>query len=818
MDRGINRGWFHWSVAVPLALITLSLSAQEASLPLQIELTLTNQQTKIELPLYPAVQEFKILSSTNLATGFAEDTSGQVSGYTWSESLTGPASFYRLQITPMSSNALLTATVLNRLAYGPTPDELERVLAMSPQAYIEEQLAPELIEEQLGIDAVTANAGWQYVSVTGTGSSSTLYVYLSAVGEGYVDDLMLIRGTAAGTGANLLRNGGFESPLVTNDWTISSNHLGSGLSTEIKHSGTGSLHLVATSGESTQGLAIWQTITPALSSSQQYTLSYWYLAKSNALSALTIRLSGSGITSSPDSLLTPATKLFNNLASIDDLRAWHVLHAVQSKRQLLEVLDQFLENHFVTQYSKSRDYFDTYYNDSALLGRLATQLEFKENGRWRQALFNPQCTFSNLLVISAESPAMIIYLDTVNSKGNGRNIANENYARELLELFTFGVDNGYDQADITNMAKCWTGWSVNIMDPTNEFNPLAKSLRDLYPGVAVSNLAGVWAFQYKQGNHNANSKTIFPGKTVPARFASPYAGRSYQLTLPARTGTNGIKDGYDVLAHLADQPFTQEFLSVKLCRLFVHDDFDVGYDFTDPNLSPEGQLVRECMMAWETNSPKGQIRKILAAIFNSELFRSHGASMHKVKTPLEFAVGTIRALRSQKPDGTFTAETDGYSLRTPMNRMGGMSLFDRGDPDGYPEAAPGWISAGTLAERLRFVQSVLIAVGQDDTAKSDSGRNNVTDPVALIKNKLPVLQWPDAGAVVDYFLSVIYPGEGKANLDLYRTTAINFLNTNESGLASPFSSLSMSGNPPPYDTRVRGMMAALLTFQRFQEQ
>src|SRR5437588_9031189 len=111
---------------------------------------------------------------------------------------------------------------------------------------------------------------------------------------------------------------------------------------------------------------------------------------------------------------------------------------------------------------------------------------------------NPQCTCYDLLKISAESAAMIIYLDTVNSKGNSGNIANENYARELQELFTFGVDNGYDQNDITRMSRVWTGWSVNIMDSTNEFNPVATDPGPLHPGVAVSILMVVWSVQYKQ--------------------------------------------------------------------------------------------------------------------------------------------------------------------------------------------------------------------------------------------------------------------------------------------------------------------------------
>jgi uncharacterized protein (DUF1800 family) len=739
--------------------------------------------------------------------------------------------FYRLEVTPMdtsgspvSTNSLLTSTVLNRLAYGATPDELERVRAMGADDYIQEQLAPESINENLSIDVVNTNGGWQYVTATGNGSSSTLYVYLTRAGEGYIDDIKLVAGAVPEVGANLIRNGGFEVPLTTADWTISSNHFGSDLTTDQKHSGNASLHLVASSAGTTRDSAIWQTISPALSASQTYSLSYWFLPGSNSVSGdVTVRLSGSGIVGTPGTL---ATRLVQGRASIDDLRAWHVLHGVQSRRQLLEVLDQFLENHFVTQYSKSSDYFDTYY-DGAIRGLLATQLEFKENQRWRQALLNPQGTFYDLLRISAESPAMIIYLDTVNSRGDGGRIANENYARELLELFTFGVDNGYDQNDITVMSRAWTGWSVNILDYTNEFNPFALRTTSVLPGVttnfnAVSNLAGVWSFQYKQANHNTSSKTIFPGKTVPARFGPPYAGRSYQLTLPPtlplRTGTNGIADGYDVIRHLANQPFTQEYISVKLCRLFIHDDFEHGvYDYTDPNLSPEGQLIKQCMAAWENGIPsKGQIRDVLRVIFNSDLFRNHSGSMQKVKTPLEYIISAVRALRTANTNGTYTADLDSASagIGAPLNRMGTMLLFDRAEPNGYPEAGPPWISAGTLAERLRYIQSLLYAPG---TGRPTDAGSSIVNPVALLKLKLPSSSWNNAGAVADYLLEILFPGEGQANLALYRTAAINFLNTADDGAtSSPFSNLS--NTTTTYDTRVRGMVSMLMTSPRFQEQ
>ncbi|MBI3417290.1 MAG: DUF1800 family protein [Verrucomicrobia bacterium] len=820
--------WFSFLAVATGIFSQPHLRADDTPPPAITGNSVNSGQKQILWEPYPAALQYKILRSPTALGPFSEDTSGSVAGNTWKAPLTSASGFYRLQVDSMKPDDLLVAQVLNRLAYGPTPDELERVKSMGAAAFIREQLAPELIQEDLEIDKPSSDTGWQYVTASGYGSSSLLYIYLTEPGDCYVDDVKLVAGTIPEKGANLVRNGGFESALKASDWTVSSNHFGSELVTDIKHSGQSSLHVVAGEGGSTKASAIYQdNLTPNLSSSQLYTLSYWFHPGTNRMN-LVVRLSGRGIVGSPDSLFA---KLSNGAAILDDLRAWHVLHAIQAKRQLLEVVDQFLENHFVTQVSKSQDYFGNFYPDDATRDRLATQLEFKENQKWRQALLNPACTFYDLLKISAESPAMIVYLDTAGSRGDGSNIANENYARELLELFTFGVDNGYDQNDITVMSRAWTGWTLELLDPGNEGNPFAVKSTTLKPGVtsnpkgSYTNLVGVWSFRYRSDHHNNKQKILFPGKTVPARFGAPYAGRSYELVLPARTGTNGIQDGYEVIRHLAGQPFTQEFISVKLCRLFVHDDFAIGYDFTDPNLSAEGQLVKQCMQAWENSSPKGQIRQVLATIFNSDLFRSHGGVSQKVKTPLEFTASAIRALRAANPDGTYTASTDGYALNgqnAALDRMGGMNLFDRAEPDGYPEAAAPWVSAGTLDERLRFVQSYLTAVNQRNLAgqraENDAG-NVVADPVALVKLKLPATDWNKSSVVADYFLSLVFPGEGKANLDTYRSILINYLDTaNDGNSASPFSSLAMTGNPSPYDVRLRGMVAALLTFQRFQEQ
>ena len=666
---------------------------------------------------------------------------------------------------------------------------------------------------------------WVYAQATGTATTTPqLYIYLSGAGDCYVDDLKLVAGTNAGVGPNLLVNGDFEAPL-TYPWTNTTDFTNSAVSSTVAHSGNGSLHVVATAAGAGSADSVFQVVP--VTNAQTYTISYWYVPSSSR--TLTVRLSGSALTSSPDTELAGVYRRMGQAqARVSDYRSWFCQHAVSSPRQLFEVLSQFWENHFVTQWSKSSDYLQGLGFDSTTADQLATDWEWREMNKWRNAMLNPNCTFYDLLKISAESPAMIVYLDSVNSKGNNNNIANENYARELLELFTYGVDNGYDQNDIVIMSRAWTGWSVELVDSVNANNPFAPASATYYPNTnstSKANTIGTLAFNFKSGNHGTNRGALFPGKTVPARFGPPWAGNSYQLNIPARatSTTNGIQDAYDVIGHLANQPFTEEFISVKLCRLFVHDGFPnpttrtdlvedyAFYDYTNPSRSAEAELVHQCMLAWENSTPKGNVRAVLNTIFNSDLFRSHTGNAQKVKTPLEFVASTVRALRGTNAGGGFTATADGYSFASPLNRMGGMDLFDRGAPDGYAEDASPWISAGTLVERIRHVQAFC------NSGTGDDAGNNVCDPVGLLKARLPSGSWNDAAAVADYFLGILYPAEGAANLALYRQAAIDYLNTADNGTtASAFSAQSNTG--ATYDTRVRGMVAMLMAQQRFQEQ
>ena len=671
---------------------------------------------------------------------------------------------------------------------------------------------------------------WVYATATGTANAnSRIYIYLSSAGNAYVDDVKLVAGTSAGVGANLLANGDFESAL-TGTWSSSTDFTNSALSLTTAHAGNSSLHLVATSAGGGNGDSVQQTVSPALVNGGTYTVSYWYLPASPGVN-LTVNLDGNVLQSTPDIDYAGDTRRLNSgTAALGELRAWFCQRAVSSPRQLFEIMSQFWENHFVTQQSKSVAYIGGLGFDGTTAGVIATDWEYREMTKWRNAMLNPNCTFYDLLKISAESPAMIVYLDSVNSKGSTTSVANENYARELLELFTFGVDNGYDQNDIIQESRAWTGWSVQLVDTVNANNPFAPASLTYYPntnGVSTANKVGTLAFNYIAGNHGTNRGDLFAGKTVPARFGAPWAGRNYALHLPPRltSDTNSIQDGYDVIAHFANQPFTEEYLSVKLCRVFVHDDFpnpttttnipDYGfYDYTDPNRSAEAELVHQCMLAWENSSPKGNLRAVLDTIFNSDLFRSHTATSQKVKTPLEFVASTVRALRSTNSAGALTATTDGYSFATPLNNMGSMLLFDRAAPDGYPEVAAPWVSAGTLVERIRYTQAYCMTNGAAN--RSDAG-NNFCDPVGLLKKKASAGNWNDAGAVADYFLGILYPVEGAANLALYRSAAINYLNTADDGTTSSLFS-GLGNTSGTYENRVRGMVALLMAFQRFQEQ
>jgi uncharacterized protein (DUF1800 family) len=282
-----------------------------------------------------------------------------------------------------------------------------------------------------------------------------------------------------------------------------------------------------------------------------------------------------------------------------DLMEGKMLRAIYSTRQLDEVLVDFWYNHFNIFLDKGADRF------------MVTEYE-------RESI-RPHVLgkFRDLLEATAKSPAMLFYLDNWQSVGPnapaGRGNAkqprrglNENYGRELLELHTLGVDGGYTQKDVTEVARCFTGWTIN--QPQR---------------------GGAFVFAPRQ--HDNGEKVVL-GVTIPAG--------------------GGINDGEKVLDIVAHSPATAHFISRKLAQRFVADD-------------PPASLVEA--MAQTFLKSDGDIREVLRTLFNSKEFWSVGAYRSKMKSPLEMVASAVRAVNGDV-DYAFALTNQVAQLGEPLYR------------------------------------------------------------------------------------------------------------------------------------------------------
>ncbi|ALA58791.1 DUF1800 domain-containing protein [Nitrospira moscoviensis] len=252
--------------------------------------------------------------------------------------------------------------------------------------------------------------------------------------------------------------------------------------------------------------------------------------------------------------------------TLTQLQDYDLIRKMHSRRQLFEKMVYFWDNHFNTDY---RSHF-------------AGQYELYENEALRARAYD---RFIDLLLASAKSPAMMVYLNTdVNVKES----PNENYAREVLELHTLGVDEqgkpaGYTQADIVEAAKTFTGWDT----------PQGPA-----PG-----------FRFVPSRHSPGAKSVL-GQTIPFDGTGP-------------------GEGERVLQIAAAHPATGKHLAKKLCEYFVSE-------------TPSPSLLAEVASVFSDSG--GDIRKVLIAIFTSADFRDVRNYRALTKTPLEFVVGLYRNL------------------------------------------------------------------------------------------------------------------------------------------------------------------------------
>ena len=271
-----------------------------------------------------------------------------------------------------------------------------------------------------------------------------------------------------------------------------------------------------------------------------------------------------------------------------ELQQLAIVRAAISERQLREVMVDFWTNHFNVFVGKGADRF-------LLPSYIEETIRPRALGR-----------FEDLLIATARSPAMLFYLDNAQSVAPGssppgplsalrrggtgvRRGINENYARELMELHTLGVDGGYTQQDVINVARIFTGWSIERPDRG----------------------AG---FVFHDWAHDQGDKVVL--------------GQKFK--------SDGEDEGIRLLKFLANQHATMHHVSAKLCARFVADE------------PPDG-CVDAAVAAWQKTH--GDIRAVLRAIVTSPDFWTPQVVRAKVKTPFEFVVSAVRAA-GVEPDDT----------------------------------------------------------------------------------------------------------------------------------------------------------------------
>ena len=229
---------------------------------------------RISFP-YPGADAYQFFSATNPAGPYLPDASGLQMGLSLIVTNPSGARFYQAAVTPMSSNDLFAATVLNRLTYGPTPDDIDRIRAIGPEQFIAQQMAAQDITDTLNGDPAITNApiavppappltNWIRTSASGTANGLNFGIYLDRAGSVYLDDIRLVTGNVADVGQNLLLNGDFEDPTLVPPWTRGSSITTGTVITNSptvdgqSASGTNCLLLVANAGTTTLTAGLYE--------------------------------------------------------------------------------------------------------------------------------------------------------------------------------------------------------------------------------------------------------------------------------------------------------------------------------------------------------------------------------------------------------------------------------------------------------------------------------------------------------------------------------------------------------------------------------
>ncbi|HTF38715.1 MAG TPA: DUF1800 domain-containing protein [Blastocatellia bacterium] len=321
-----------------------------------------------------------------------------------------------------------------------------------------------------------------------------------------------------------------------------------------------------------------------------------------------------------------------------ELLRWWFTRMTYTRRPFEEKMTLFWHNHFATSASKTGDLF--IYNQNLTLRSFALD------------------QFDNLLLRVAQDPAMLLWLDGVtNVRGN----PNENFARELQELFTMGITDvvtgeaNYTEQDVKEIARAFTGWK--FFHPRNDPNPFS------------------YQFVVNDPEHDNTTKTIYSG------------------TQWARTGN---LDGADVIGVISARRATARYLVKKLFDFFVYP--------VSGSAADKATIEKFADVYMSRNH---SIKELVRAIFTSDEFFSQRTLFALVKSPVEIIVGPIRMLGARYNPGTSAREGASNNILAAFSIFLGQDLFNPPDVSGW-KLNLGWINTSTLLNRFTYADQLVI--------------------------------------------------------------------------------------------------------------
>jgi uncharacterized protein (DUF1800 family) len=333
--------------------------------------------------------------------------------------------------------------------------------------------------------------------------------------------------------------------------------------------------------------------------------------------------------------------------NIEDARQRWLFRMVHSSRPLQEKMALFWHNHFATAYSKIAGTVPA----AAATKMLANKQGALPGPRGQYEMFRAEGmgSFRDLLIEVAKDAAMLVWLD---GRNNTRTRPQENFGREIMELFTMGVGN-YTEQDVYAAARVFTGWNLRLVNRGND--------NDNY-----------YEYVYVPNNHEPTAKTFtFPiysdgGKTIPARSAA-----------------SGEQDGIDFITALARHPATARRLARKLWNFFVSE-----------TEAPDEATINAAAGVYLQNGTR--IKPVVAYLLRSRESLSPANYFSRYSWPVEFAV---RAIKEVGWTG-FTVD----AVRAPLTAMG-QTLFEPPDVAGW-ELGQGWFSTGAVVARMNFAATL----------------------------------------------------------------------------------------------------------------